>query len=744
MNRMLRLLSLVLTATLAGAFALASASFIAYRAPWRLWLVYPLLALGLAAAVFVGDRIARRRAPLLILFWLLIGAGSFAVLKLHAHSRIPSLWHALDTARPELAGVRDALGDGDVERARGALFDYYRSLPPRFAATFESAPARDAEIADAWLRGEVLLGRGPRFPVPEDIAWSENPAGRVDFPFELHNMSYLSALANRFEATGDERYLTRAEELVFDWIDDNQRDFWRVGPPSPGNSWTDHTTALRLRHWLVFWEAWRRSKRFDAERMETFLAGVLGHLDLLKNEDFYTPEHNHGLDQDISLIATSGVLPELSGAADRLALASRRVEAQIRATIWPSGVHKEHSPAYHLYVMEMLAGVERFAEAHALQPVLQLELASLLDRMAHYLAELALPDLSLPEVGDTRPQERIDREHSPMLDHLAAREPLLRYVLDRNGSTAPPTTLSWFDLEAGYAILRDSWSPQATDRIHLMFNAASNPGRGHKHYDDLSFTLYGLGRPLLVDSGSYQYLYESDGRKYVVSPEAHNTIAVDHGAFLGDDPYAWNWRDPNPAGHATHLESVTDDGEVAVVRASHENWPGIRFERSLVYLRPHRLIVVDRLVPTGAAPQEHQFDQLWHFAPEADVRIEGGESIVRDPKSGEVVLRLSQWKDGRDGGVIVRGERDPMQGWVTTVDTELTPAPVAIHSARGAGALFITTIGIGDAAGPGAGGWARRDDADAVWLESTIGPRAFRLRIPTAGREALSWSVDPG
>ncbi len=743
MNRWLRWLALATTATLAAGFALASASFVAYRAPWRLSLASALLALGFAVVVYVSDRIARRHAALLILLWAVIGAGSFAVLKLHSHSRVPSLWNALDRSPPELESVRDALRVGDLDRSRQQLFEYYRSIPPRFAATIESAPATDAEIADGWLRGEVQLGRGPRFQVPEDLAWSEDPGGRVDFPFELHNMSYLSALANQYQATGDERYLERAEALVFDWIDDNQRNFWRIGPPSPGNSWTDHTTALRLRHWLVFWEAWRRSPRFSADRMETFLAGVLGHLDLLMSEDFYTPEHNHGLDQDISLIATSGVLPELAGSADRLALASRRLDAQIRATIWPSGVHREHSPAYHLYVMEMLSGVERFAEAHASQPILRLELSSLLDRMGRYLAEMALPDLSLPEIGDTRPQERIDLDRMPMLGRLAKREPLLRYVLERDGSATPPSALSWFDREAGYAILRDSWSPLAPDRIHLMFSAASNPGRGHKHYDDLSFTLYGLGRPLLVDSGSYQYLYESDGRKYAVSPEAHNTVAVDHGAFLGDDPYAWNWRDPNPLGHATRLESVTDDGDVVVVRASHENWPDLRFERSLVYLRPHRLIVVDRLIPTGSAPQEHEFDQLWHFGPDVDVQIDGGESIVRDPESGEILLRLSQWSDGRDAGAIVRGERDPMQGWVTTLDTELTPAPVAFYSAKGAGALFVTVIGVGEDASARALPPTWREDEGALWITARIDGSSLTIRIPAGGNEPVDWSRRP-
>ncbi len=732
--------ALAITWTLAALLGLATASFIAYRAPWRLTILWILIGVSVAAASLLTIQLVRRSPALLLTFWAILAGGTMAVLKIHSLDRVPSIWSELDDSPALSESVRTAIGSGDLDRARELVFESYRELPARFSETFETAPALQAEVADAWVAGKVRLGRGPVFDVPADLDWSENPLGRVDFPFELHTMPYVSALANRYDQTHDERYLKRAEELVFDWIDDNQRNFWRVGYPSSENSWTDHTTALRLRHWLVFWDVWRRSPRFTSERMEIFLSAVLAHIRLLTSEDFYTIEHNHGIDQDIAVIATARVLSEFEAAPDWLTLASGRLGKQVHATIWPSGVHMEHSPGYHLYVMEMLSGIERFAAIHELEPVEKLDLDSLLVKMSTFLAELALPDRSLPVISDTRPGELVDGERLPFLKRWAEREPLLASVLSGQLANPVPSHLSLFDLDAGYAILRDTWSPDDADRIHLVLTAASNPGRGHKHYDDLSFILHGLERSLLVDSGSYQYLYQSAGRKFVVSPQAHNTVVVDRGAFLGDDPYAWNWRSNDPLGHDTHLESGADDGEIAVVTATHANWPGVRFERSLVYIRPRQLVVVDRLVSNSGEGPDHLFEQLWHLDADSTVEVEGTTATVRDPRTGELLLRLVQWRDGNVEPEVVKGRQDPMQGWVTTFETELAAAPVLVYPAKAKDALFVTTIDIGSDPHHSSRSWKLREADDAVWLESDEAASSLSIRVPLRGGDAVTWS----
>ena len=111
----------------------------------------------------------------------------------------------------------------------------------------------------------------------------------------------------------------------------DQRQLLANEAASNSHAWDDHSTALRLIHWLYFVEVWRASERFERRRMTLFVRALAGHGALLADADFYRQRHNHGIDQDRALIALSLACPWLRTARTWLAMQAAHDLAAERA-----------------------------------------------------------------------------------------------------------------------------------------------------------------------------------------------------------------------------------------------------------------------------------------------------------------------------------------------------------------------------------------------------------------------------
>jgi hypothetical protein len=511
--------------------------------------------------------------------------------------------------------------------------------------------------------------------------------------------------------SGDARFLQRAEDLVIDWIDDNYLQL--LGLPSR-LAWHDHVTAIRVRAWLEFWEDWVRSPLATPEEVEKLLTAIAVHGEKIADPEFYTAGHNHGIEQDIALMAIGTAFPELDSSASWVDLACRRLEEQVRWTVSPRGVHLEHSTNYHVFVLEMLTQALDFARRHGLACAGSLE--STLDGMARFTAYLLRPDGRLPSIGDSNvdaPRRGLD---DPVLSRFAARDPVLRYALSRGAEGSPGEAAIVYE-EEGYAIFRDGWRPENDfDRgFHLVFTAAAHAGRAHKQADDLSFVLFAGGREFLVDPGLYSYDTREPGRRYVTSAAAHSVILVDGREF---------------SGFTARIERQLLGDKYALVEASHENYPGVRHRRTLLHVRPATIFVIDRLEsrsPEDAAPVEHDFEQIFHLAEDLETSVEASGSVVEARAEGwESRLRITQLAGGRGTARIIKGQQSPLQGWTSPIYRKLVPAPVASFRERGREARFITWIEVegkpSDPAAPAAGSAA--EEGGRTVLHWTSGGRA--------------------
>jgi hypothetical protein len=585
----------------------------------------------------------------------------------------------------------EAIGNGD-EAAAIRMDDVAVRFATRPLVGLEKLP-RMPNVQDVWLDStrlrieadELMASRYsfqdfPTVTLKENLGWDEDPLRDADWSWELHGMAFSALLARAYAETGNLSYLERAEALILDWIRDNSA--YAMRPPSEF-SWNDHTTAIRLVSWLYFWEVWSHSPLFEQRKMETVVGSMLAHADLLADSTFYWPKHNHGIDQDRTLLAFALVFPELDTSDEWKALALRRLALQLTQTISPNGVHLEYSPGYQLATMAKVEDIDGMLQAFSLEEALGLDLPGLLSKMSRFAAAVMKPNQEVAPLGDT---PRYPLDAYPILSEAIAKgDPWLTYPTSGGASGILRDTVLAYP-EEGYAMIRDfaGGTLSYAQSLYLLFAAASHevnadsPERSHKHFDDLSFILSYRGRDYLIDPGRYSYMTD-ERRDYVVSSLAHSVVLVDGMGFTGMD---------------SSLDYFATEPDYTVIRGSHRNYRDFEHARWVVHVKPAKLIVIDEMRPRAPGVGLHEFQQIFQLASDLDVEVTAdGMGVVATPPPSQAApgLRIEQLH-GTSETRVVSGQEDPMLGWDSPAHGVVVPTPVAVFSTSGERAVYVTLL----------------------------------------------------
>lgn len=676
----------VTTVLAAGALVLLGRIVLFYF-PWRTPEVRILSAIALASAASASWLSARRPKlrvtwiGVLGLGWLLVGAAYAFSYRTNYRENIRPVNDYVDLSQTSDSASKP----GSDELAR-----HYASRPavpldelPRLHLGWSDMPDLEAEAREL-MASQYSFMSLPAVALPDDLDWDEDPYESHPWRWRLHNMAYIVTLTRAYATTGHLPYLQRAEALVLDWIDDNSG--YPLDPPTQ-YVWNDHSTALRLANWLFFWEVWAKSPEFTPEKMNRVLGSMLGHSERLSDPSFYWENHNHGIDQDRALLGFARVFPELRTADEWRDLALRRLSTQLGQTISSNGVHLEHSPGYHVDIMERLQDLEPTLRRFDFERRMELDLDTLQSRMARYLGITVQPNGRIAPVGDTK---MIDLKATSVWHHEAA-FPWLEYYLTAGNSGTLYDTVAAYP-EEGYAVIRDFDDGTVPFRqsLYLFFTAAANEvtgRRGHKHADDLSFILSYRGHEFLIDAGLYGYERDRN-RDHVVGARAHNVVLIDGESFSGWD---------------SSLEGFETTPAYTMIRASHRNYPGFDHTRWIVHLPPTKFVLVDDVRPDPSDPparHDHTFEQLLHFGPTIAVEATGGDaSIVATATTGKErtcpQLRVTQLHGAVDAH-IAAGQREPMLGWYSPAIGSLEPSPAVSFRTEGSGALYVTLFDLAD------------------------------------------------
>lgn len=522
----------------------------------------------------------------------------------------------------------------------------------------------DTETADLIQEGVWEL---PRFdPIELDYppSWTEDPYDEAYWRFIFYGLRPLRHLLGAYEATGDIGYLETLAELLESFA--NGRD------ASPHLA-DPHAAAFRTMVQVASYGALRRAELLDADIEATLRNSIRTDAAFLADPANFQGGYNHGFTEAAALLLVAETFPDTEGWGD---IAKRRLDGLMVEAVDPDGVEVENSPFYHFYVMGFAAEIAAWAERNDI--TIPAAFSRRLDNMVDYAAWIVMPNNQVPLIGSSVVRAFVGNPANALTD-LAADHPQLEFVMSRGATGEAPEANSVLFPDSGTAILRSGFGTAETygQEAHVVFDVG--PYRtNHSQLDALSVNIHAAGVTVFPDSGLFTYEPGADF-DYFHGTTAHNTVLVD-----GRD---------QSEGTAVAGLAKTGDGW-SYQSGRHELYPGVLHRRAVLLVGRDLVAVVDLLDASG----EHDFTQMWHFAPELRLHVES-ESVVATDAVGTDIVRIEQAADGPAPALSV-GDDGAYPGWYSERYEIKIPAAVAGYAAYGKTVRYVTLLALGSAAQP--------------------------------------------
>jgi hypothetical protein len=517
---------------------------------------------------------------------------------------------------------------------------FYKDDTDRLVRERLFKPRRDSE--------EVAL----TFPL--DWEAKERNADR-NWRMQLQGWAVFQPIMNFFDGYDD-------KAAVLDFFFDLAQDWWAVYGDDPDNSvttrmprsyaWYDMSVGFRALIIAFFAD---RIAAFDLDvspERRAFLETIgRKHIANLRLAETFSL-NNHGIFQAQGLMALLRRLPPSAGYESDITTAFDLMERLIDSQFDPAGLHREHSPHYHFYVLATFEAVVAsgwYEDSHTITARID---------AARDVGKWIVDPLKRPIcVGDSilTVQKQV---HFPP-------------------ATGQPYLLSDFDA-SGYGVLRSDWDVPAA-RASMVFLQGAYHSTTHKHRDCLSFDWFEQGARVICDGGKYGY--KSDKfRSHVLGYKAHNGAEIEDFDILKIKPY----------GSALKPAQTLADGIYCLQGAL--EYPAVNHHR-LLYINPGKWIVVqDHLKHVRA-----RGTTLWfHLETDFNLQAASGRSFSAAGDKGRTLY--VDCLEPTAHMELHRGNEAEMKGFVSSKDYEISPALTAGFSVHGTQHTVTTLLALTPAA----------------------------------------------
>lgn len=465
-----------------------------------------------------------------------------------------------------------------------------------------------------------------RYPVE----WTRMPAEDPEFVYQMNRHRYLICLGQAYAMTGDETYAETFVKLLEDWIRNVP-----LTEESRFTTWRELEAGLRGEYWTKAVLYFEDSQALTDPFMEMFTESLRIHGEYLMQSDrAFLISSNWGVISYSGLFLIGAAL----GEKRYMETALERLCENARVQILPDGVHWEQSCMYHNEVMHCFLEV-----MNALQysgETVPGEIEGAVAAMAAADVAWMKPDRCQPMMGDSdetcvkdmlafaavvlaragRPEAEqlkgcgydcLDYENIWQLKKDGCRiyEQIRRRL---------PEKKDFFLEESGNYILRTGWDENAR---YLRFRCGCLGG-GHGHNDRFHVDLADCGEDILVDAGRYQYTYHEEGRVWLRSAHAHNSILVDGRDYM-EYTDSWGSRNTMPE---MRFPAVQRNGITLLEGANTGYFQGgshVLLKRQILAL-PQGIFV---LADTAFTDEVHTYSRLFHFNSRGRAMIEGGDRV---------------------------------------------------------------------------------------------------------------------
>jgi len=488
--------------------------------------------------------------------------------------------------------------------------------------------------------GAVALSTGAVLPYDSGRIWED----RTDRSLarRLHGFTFVADWFGASDTITDEESI-RLGALGFEMFTRWHRDFGsRSDETSQGMAYHDETTAQRLLALITFLHCFGDALPASSVSWVRRLADTTA--DLLSAEEFYAGCNNHGMFQDISVLAYSILLEQTPERRRSLIdLTTERLSSYFESCFTSEGVHIENTPTYHVMVCRSLEQVTAVLEAMGAENVDRYR--RLLRAAEQYALHAISPNGEFPLVSDTI-RVNLDTE----ANRLIFRSPEFEYAASRGARGRMPSERQAIFQESGYAIVRSDWND--ADASYLYFSAAYNADY-HKHSDEMSIYVRAHGADLLAESGPYGFNWTDPLTRYAFSSYAHNTLVV------GGEGLPRTGADSR----ATTLTNLSSDKPGFDVVGRTTRYPGVDWSRRVSECKdPSRRYGTYAILDTASSESEQRYSFLWHLGPEVEpvLHAECLELYVRGEKVGEFSFDSASKFEAR---IVHQDEDLEFQAW---------------------------------------------------------------------------------
>lgn len=496
-------------------------------------------------------------------------------------------------------------------------------------------------------------------------------------------------------ATGEQQYFDKAKEIAMHLT---HWDQWT--DPSYGAGAlkccldTGHCTYA-----MGMFYDWCYDKLSDAERTQVREAIInKGILAALGGVDRYPPDTNgYAVIVSGAGLAALAVRPEDPRAGEWLQACLDKTAVSLDSGGKDGGPFE--GPMYGTYLLDSFALF--FDGLISAQVEHKLFAHPYLATMDRYCIGLLAPDTrQIPCFSDGSPgtavpklmnilAQRGSTDAAWYLEQINAIEPETVYDFIRfDGSKLKPAQPTWTPSTAfydiGYASLRDGFNANAPS---LFFKSGPYANYiGHNHYDHNAFVISYGGQWIIPDRG-YHNFYVPEKRKFSLGSLGHCTITMDT-----DEAYFHDQKVPHPGCDQVLLTGgrIVDffggkrfdfvKGEAAEAYNTDKLKVLDRFDRSIVYLKPHMFIIRDQL----EAPKPHRYNFMLHTDGNGEIVQEGDVFLVNRGNAqvyaqitspAKLTPHLQMYPGAENYGPFLRMETEPVTN--TGFLTVLYPRPFA-------------------------------------------------------------------
>lgn len=381
----------------------------------------------------------------------------------------------------------------------------------------------------------------------------------------LHSLNIVKAFIQMYKNNNDHENLKIGKQIILDWYREN------INLNDNNLAWNEHAVSYRVLNIIYFQENAGKNKLPN----KIFKDIIDKHVKFLNDDKNYR-ENNHGIMMDNSLLIISNYLTDIAVKNLIIEKVYYRLTSCVYRDFSYKGLHLENSPEYHILVVNLLKKSKLILED--LGRPFSKNINEILVSAEQLNSIIIKPNKEFPLIGDTSliRNSKMPKKFTDFVDYEAG----VSVLHNRNENNYKKST--WFMFKTGYQRLT------------------------HKHQDDLSFSLYTHGKDIFIDSGKFSY-DNSDTRKFLVSPHAHNTLLVENKNY--------NLKNPMKDQLKMSLSKVINKNQYKLVSGKNNLYHATYLSRTCVLTKNNSLIIFD----SATSKIKQTYIQNFVLTPEARI-----------------------------------------------------------------------------------------------------------------------------